>query len=126
MRNIALFLGLACAGSGVLPAHGCEVFLPDTGGYAVQGNAVDQNGELIYQEQLEFTPSPTGGQLTVSYVTPEAGEFAQKQVDFNCNPTTPAFTLTDLASQEREGVEWLDGDTIVSFQGGEQTRLDVP
>ena len=126
MRNITLMLGLFWAGSGVLPAYSCEVFVPDDAGYVVEGDAVDQNGTLIYRERLEFTPSPTGGQLTVSYITPEAGEFAEKQVDFTCNPTTPAFTLTDLASQEREGVEWVDGDTIVSFQGGEQTELDVP
>ena len=105
----------------------CDVFIPDTNGYRVQGDAYDWDGNLLYSEYLQFQPSETGGKLKVSYSLPDAGEFARKVADFNCQPTTPAFKLTDVSSQNQEGVEWQpDGKSIISFQNGERTELEVP
>ena len=95
--------------------------------YHVLGQAYDSDGELIYTETLTYAPDEQGGRLHTYYENPDNEKLAFKEVLFANSLTAPGFSLTDLATKEREGVEWLpDGQAIRSYQGDSSATLAVP
>ena len=96
-------------------------------GYYVVGNAYDQNGQLVYKETLVYTPDENGGQLITRYTRPDNKQLASKIVSFSNSLTAPGFSVTDLVSGEKEGVEWQDnGEVIRSYQGDNNAMLKIP
>ena len=91
----------------------------------LKGIAATLGGEVLYSEELLQTPNDSGGRLAVDYRKPNGDPLAYKIAEFQCNPTTPSFTLEDLTSGETEGVQWNESD-LVSFQGESRTRLPQP
>ena len=114
--------GLLIASS---PAKSCVVpdFLNQE--FLVKGVAENIDGKVLYEEILEQKPGSLGGNLTVKYSTPEGVIFATKSVEYNCNPTTPSFTLLDSITGKVEGVNW-NFESVESFQDKKITIIDHP
>ena len=93
--------------------------------YKVKGTAKNKVGTMLYYEVLEFKTSQSGGYLSVDYFAPDDSVLATKQVSFNCRPTAPDFELTDMTTNEKEGVV-VESEKIKSYQGSESSTLSIP
>ncbi len=93
--------------------------------FSVVGTATDRNGQLLYTEHLTQTPDETGGKLSVIYRGKDSEIVARKEASYNCNPTTPSFTLEDKVNGKTEGVRWNE-DKLVSFQDETVTEMAHP
>ncbi|MFT7533159.1 MAG: hypothetical protein ACI9FD_004194 [Gammaproteobacteria bacterium] len=108
-----------------LPVRACVV--PDflNQDFLIKGVAENFEGKVLYEEILKQEPGFLGGKLSVKYSTPEGITFATKVVEYNCNPTTPSFTLLDSITGKVEGVNW-NFENIESFQDERSTIIDHP
>ena len=120
-----LNLGLAVFLVISLPARACVVpdFLNQE--FLIKGIAENPDGKILYEEVLKQKPGSLGGKLHVSYSSPEGITFATKVVEYNCNPTTPSFTLLDNITGEVEGVNW-SFENVESFQDERSTIIAHP
>lgn len=95
--------------------------------YHVIGSAYDKNQNKLYTEELNFSPSPSGGILITRYSDSDTNTIAIKTVDFECHPTAPAFELEDMSNGDKEGVRRIIGEnSIESFQSDSVKSLTPP
>jgi len=115
----AIFLSVPTAG------FACIADIIKDQSFSVIGTATDKNGQLLYTEHLTQIPDETGGKLSVIYRGKDKKIVAHKEASYNCNPTTPSFTLEDKVNDKTEGVRWND-DKLVSFQDETVTEMNHP
>ena len=96
-----------------------------SGNFRVEGVAFNESDREIYSEHLSFSNDQAGGILTVDYKNPSGNPLAVKTVEYNCNPTTPSFTLRDLTNDTSEGVILKTND-LVSFQSDKSETMIMP
>ena len=93
--------------------------------YHVIGKAYNSDNQLIYIEKLRHSSNKSGGQLITEYILPDGNALAVKQVDYDCRPTSPAYSLQNPDGSISESVYWA-GENISSYIGGEAKVLKVP
>lgn len=108
-----------------MPVSACVVPAFLNKEFLIKGVAENSDGKILYEEILKQEPGASGGKLHVSYSSPEGAVLATKVVDYNCNPTTPSFSLLDNTTGVVEGVKW-SFDNVESYQDDQSTIIAHP